>query len=313
MSNVRRARSVARFVWSTVKDVVPGRDAVLARARPQMISTRPRAIGGPSAGLGLGTHNPEGTWATSCDNTGVKSTDYSGLADQYAAHRRTHPAVLARLTAALDSASRVLELGCGTGNYATAIHGIVGCDCVGVDPSPQMLAKLQERSSSVRAIEGRAELLELPAGEFDLVYSVDVVHHVRDRNAAFREAFRVLAEGGRSCTVTDSEWMIRHREPQSVYFPETVDVEIARYPRIDVLREEMVRAGFDSLHEDVAEYAYVITDSVAYREKVFSSLLYISDEAFERGLNRLEADLAHGPIRCISRYLLLWGTKGPAQ
>jgi hypothetical protein len=103
--------------------------------------------------------------------------------------------------------------------------------------------------------------------------------------------------------------MIRHREPQSAYFPETVDVEIARYPHIDILRAEMIGAGFESLREEVAEYSYALTDSIAYREKVFSSLLHISDEAFERGLTRLEADLTHGPIPCISRYLLLWGTK----
>src|SRR3712207_7697189 len=39
---------------------------------------------------------------------------------------------------------------------------------------------------------GRAEGLPVPDASFDLVYSVDVIHHVGDRPAAFREAARVL-------------------------------------------------------------------------------------------------------------------------
>jgi len=239
----------------------------------------------------------------------LKKTDYSILADRYALHRSAHPAVVTRLATGLNPESRVLEIGCGTGNYLAAIRNFTWCECVGIDPSPEMLSKLRARGLPIRAIEGRAEQLDLPGEEFDLVYSVDVIHHVGDRDAAFREANRVLRNGGHVCTITDSEWMIRNRQPQSVYFPETIDVDLARYPGIHVLRSEMTRAGFDSFREEIAEYSYELTDSVAYRHKVFSSLLYISDEAFRRGLARLENDLRRGPVRCTSRYLLLWGTK----
>ena len=159
-------------------------------------------------------------------------------------------------------------------------------------------------------MDGRAEALGLPAESFDLLYSVDVIHHVRDRGAAFAEAFRVLVPFAPVCVVTDSEWILRNRAPQSVYFPETVDVELRRYPPIPVLREEMTRAGFGNLREEMVERSYTITDAAAYRDKVFSSLLYIGEEAFARGLERMEDDLSRGPVRCVSRYLLLWGTKG---
>jgi len=156
---------------------------------------------------------------------------------------------------------------------------------------------------------GRAEQLSVATGQFDLVYSVYVIHHVTGREAFYREAFRVLRDGGHVCTVTESEMMLRTREPQSRYFPETIDVELARYPRTDNLRSEMQRGGFQDLSENVAEWAYEVTDPTPFREKVFSSLLYISEDAFESGLTRLEAALSAGVVPYVSRYVLLWGTK----
>ncbi|OFX26719.1 MAG: hypothetical protein A2Z07_02230 [Armatimonadetes bacterium RBG_16_67_12] len=44
-----------------------------------------------------------------------------------------------------------------------------------------------------------------------------------------------------------------------------------------------------------------------YRDRAFSSLHLIPQEAFARGLARMEQDLREGPIHCVSRYLLLWG------
>lgn len=71
----------------------------------------------------------------------------------------------------------------------------------------------------------------------------------------------------------------------------------------------MKQAGFGEVAENTVELAYRISDIQAYRDKAFSSLHLISKEAFERGLARMEKDLQAGPIQCLSRYLLLWGTK----
>src|SRR5690606_3733462 len=120
-----------------------------------------------------------------------------------------------------------------TGNYIAAIRAHAGCHAAGIDPSAAMLAKLRSRDPTVRAIRCRAEDLALTPARFDLVFSVDVIHHVRDRARAFGEMFRVLRGGGTICTVTDSDRIIRGREPLATYFPETVEIELARYPRID--------------------------------------------------------------------------------
>jgi ubiquinone/menaquinone biosynthesis C-methylase UbiE len=69
--------------------------------------------------------------------------DYDHLAAEYARHRTAHPEVLKRLavTGSVGPASRVLDVGCGTGNYLIALHRLTGCAAWGIDPSEQMLAR----------------------------------------------------------------------------------------------------------------------------------------------------------------------------
>ena len=71
----------------------------------------------------------------------------------------------------------------------------------------------------------------------------------------------------------------------------------------------MERVGFGEIAENTAELAYPLTDIQAYRDRAFSALLLIPKAALQRGIERMEQDLRTGPIQCISRYLLLWGTK----
>ncbi len=237
--------------------------------------------------------------------------DYNQIASEYAQHRQVHPGVLTSLisTSGVDSTSQVLELGCGTGNYILALKSLVGSTCWGVDPSEGMLTKARERSSRVHFQLGRAESLDSPDGFFDLVFSVDVIHHVLDHLRYFREAYRVLKAGGKLCTVTDSEWIIRHRQPTAVYFPETVEVELGRYPRIAELRRLMESVGLTEITENLVESSYQLTDIQPYRDKAFSALHLIPEAAFERGIERMERDLRAGPLSYVSRYLLLWGTR----
>ncbi len=236
--------------------------------------------------------------------------DYDKLASDYARHRGVNPEVLKGLlaTSEVSASSKVLEVGCGTGNYTVAIETAVGCSCWGVDPSQEMLSRARVRSESIDLKLGSAEFLDFPANFFDLVFSVDVIHHVADRAAYFQEAHRVLRASANVCTVTDSEWIIRNR-PLSLYFPETVEVELRRYPRIGVLRKIMARAGFRQISETMVETHDSLSDIQPYRDKAFSSLHLISEEAFQRGIERMERELLSGPILRTIRYLLLWGAK----
>lgn len=240
-----------------------------------------------------------------------EAVPYDQLAADYARHRTVHPGVLRGLveTAMLTSSSRVLDVGCGTGNYLRALRALVGCECWGVEPSLEMLAQARSNNPDATLAQGSAEHLDLPPASFDLIFSTDVIHHVGDRPAFFREAARLLATGGRLCTMTESPEVLAARRPQSLYFPDTVAVELKRYPSLEQLRVELSEAGFDSITEQHVEATYQVTDATSYRAKVYSSMLFISQEAFERGIARMEDDLRQGPIEGFARNTLIWATR----
>lgn len=238
--------------------------------------------------------------------------NYDSLAAAYARNRHVHPGVLGALviTGQLSSDSHVLEVGCGTGNYAISLHEATDCRGAGIDPSAEMLAVARSRTHALYFRQGRAESLPFTPPGFDLIFSVDVIHHLTDRPAFFREAARLLRPGGRLCTVTDSAEDIRRRRPLSSHFPETVTVELARYPRIEALQQEMAGAGFTHTWTEATELPYLLSDIQGYRERAYSSLHLIPDEAFRQGIERMEQALTIGPIDALSLYTLVWGELG---
>ena len=236
--------------------------------------------------------------------------EYDCLAKEYASHRRAHPEVLKHLISLCSSDSRVLEVGCGSANYISAICRAVGCRCYGIDPSREMLRIAREAAPGVELSLGKAERLDFGVAFFDVVFSVDVIHHVQHICEYFRQAKAVLKPGGRFVTVTDSEWIIQNRRPLATHFPETVSVDLHRYPPISVLCRLLAEEGYTGISEKVVEMEYLLDDIEPYRQKSFSSLHLISPECFNSGIAKLEQDVAQSALRCISRYLILSATAG---
>ena len=237
------------------------------------------------------------------------AVDYDQAASEYAAHRQVHAGVFRELCAraGLGPGSRVIEVGCGTGNYITALAGTFGCTACGLDPSIEMLGRI--RSEQVHCLLGSAQELGFADGAFHLIFSVDVIHHVGDKAAFYQRAAWVLQPGGRICTVTDSADMIRGREILSGYFPETVEIEIARYPRVAQLEAWMDAAGLETIGVAAVEEPYEITSAQPFRDRAYSSLHLIPDETWRAGVDRLERDLARGPVSGAARYACVWARK----
>ena len=236
--------------------------------------------------------------------------NYDRDAAEYAAHRQIHPGIFSALVevATGTSATHILEVGVGSGNYARAVHEVMNETVFGVDPSFGMLQQAAARGSR-NLVRGRAEALPFDSGSFSFCYLVDVIHHIRDKDAFAREALRVLNPGGLVVIATDSELDIPRRVPLATYFPDTIPYELNRYPDSATIESVLQSAGFDLLERRSVEYRYPLTDVEPYRERAFSSLHGISAEAHAKGLAEMERDLRDGPIEAVSLYTLFSARK----
>lgn len=94
---------------------------------------------------------------------------------------------------------RVLDLGCGSGDAALyfASRGAESCCC---DISQGMTDLVRKRAGmnnlTLHAETCGAESLSFPDNHFDYVYAHGVLHHVADRQLAYRDIRRVLKPGG---------------------------------------------------------------------------------------------------------------------
>ncbi|WP_394841720.1 methyltransferase domain-containing protein [Pendulispora brunnea] len=90
---------------------------------------------------------------------------------------------------------RVLDVGCGTGDHVAELRAR-GVDAVGVDASPDMIARARAKytDADLRVADARSLGFE---GEFDAVVSNAALHWVHEADAAAQSIAAALKAGGR--------------------------------------------------------------------------------------------------------------------
>ncbi|HXQ78870.1 MAG: methyltransferase domain-containing protein [Thermoplasmata archaeon] len=110
---------------------------------------------------------------------------------------RARRALLERIRSLLaPEGLRLLDLGGGTG-AATVVFAAGGQERIVLEPEERRVAQGRAAHAPVTFVSGVAESLPFEDGRFDRVVSLMSFHHFTDGDRALREAFRVLAPGGR--------------------------------------------------------------------------------------------------------------------
>ncbi len=106
------------------------------------------------------------------------------------------------IQAAGELSGRILEAGTGKGHFAAALAAL-GHRLVSFDISEEQLEIARENLASrglAHLVELRkedGEALSFPDGSFDVIFSVNMVHHLENLWKVISELIRVLAPGGK--------------------------------------------------------------------------------------------------------------------
>lgn len=241
----------------------------------------------------------------------MKKTDYARVSQTYDLNQDRleipQDPLVGRLLA--NGPIRVLDLACGTGNYLrsqTAYHPNAAVEWWGLDLSPEMLALARLKVPSAHLVEGTAEALPFPDGHFHLVVCHFAFHHFTDKPRVLDEIHRVLVPGGRfhqKNVVPEfmREWWVYRS------CPETAAEDLHRFWPKDLLVYELHRRSFRTTVEVTYREDYRTLDRLRddYRRRDTSQLANIDDQAYQRGLVRIEAEIQSGATEYRNIFALL--------
>ena len=196
-----------------------------------------------------------------------------------------------------NGVSHVAEVGCGSGHWLSVLDtAVAGLRLAGLDPSRAMLAHARAAAPHAMLVRGRAEYLPWRSGTFDRLLCINVLHHVVDRRAFCREAWRVLRAGGEIMIVGLDPHPGRDRWWVYDYFPGALIADRMRYLSVPAVRGLLIDAGFEPKPTFEAEHlSSNVPVSVAAEQGLLertstSQLMVISDDEYEAGMTRLRTD-----------------------
>jgi ubiquinone/menaquinone biosynthesis C-methylase UbiE len=221
----------------------------------------------------------------------VNYTDISKTYDNY----RSYPESLIKKIITLGRVSqgtRVLDLGCGTGNVASQLGKIIKVDVIGIDASFPMLEVARDKSLEIVCADIDNQQLPFRDGSFDTIIGAYIVHQIKNLNFMLSECYRVLHRGV-LVLLTSSHKQIENQHPIiKKFFPSYIDIDKGRFPDIHRLYELLNSLGFrDIQHGEVTvenipiDYEYL----QKVKNKYVSTYHLIPQSEFDDGIAQLEA------------------------
>jgi len=201
--------------------------------------------------------------------------------------------------ASLNARSSILDLGCGTGNYAIELKRKSRALVYGLDPSDELIevGRKKELGDKINWCVGVAEALPFASDVFGCVFASQVWHHIKDKQKAAEECYRVLKCGAPLIVKTFShEQLMRMKIFE--FFPETLPHQLEVFPSINELTDCLERAGFASF--DVCPYQLEryfppVHFIEAAQKRLWSLFKTLSDDRLKAGVKKLRSYMNEHP------------------
>ena len=205
---------------------------------------------------------------------------------------------------------RILDLGCGTGNY---IHNQnehfrhdKSIEWIAVDPSEEMLEIARGKESEVTYVHAKAEDLDFPDSHFDFIVCNFAFHHFEQKGLVLDKLRRILREDGslklKNIVPERMEgWWAYH------YCPKTYFEDMHRFWPKDLLVYELEKRGLSSTVRIDYQESWLPLARVAqdYERRDTSQLAMIGDAAFTKGLEKLRKEMAEGKTEYRNTFALI--------
>ena len=229
--------------------------------------------------------------------------DYNGLmAANYQQGRALSPQAAEAWRAALEpfipqrKDLTILDLGAGTGRFASFLSQVFAGRVIGVEPAFGMRSNASPAAlpNEVTFVGGSAEQIPLRDDTCDVAWLSQVLHHVRDRALCARELRRVLREQGRAFirgALADS----RDNFPTLLHFFPGIAPIFDDLPSIAETVSTFQSQGFTfEAHRRVEQQISASLREFADRTRLRAdtSLALLSDDEFEAGMAALDAAAA---------------------
>lgn len=174
----------------------------------------------------------------------ITSVNYDRISKIYDTGRAAHPETVEKLVLSLSIAgnSKILDMGCGTGNYTQALYKTTK-NIIGLDYSFGMLAQAKAKYSAIPFLQSDVTNLPFESETFDGTFAVQVLHHIKEKERFLKEAHRILRKRAHIALHACSHEQMRvywfyH------YFHKGLEVDLARMPDVIEIASLLEKAGF---------------------------------------------------------------------
>ena len=155
---------------------------------------------------------------------------------------------------------KLLEVPVGTGILTMSLYQTLPqADITCLDYSSDMMGQAQEKAErlhleNVTFRQGDVGALPFADGAFDIVLSLNGFHALPDKEAAYREVFRVLKSGGTFCgcfyvagECKQSDWFVRHIYEKTGFFTPPYETVSSLKARLEGMYTDVDRGNLKSM------------------------------------------------------------------